>query len=403
MDEQTSNKALTGLRVLDLGTFVAAPFCATVLGEFGAEVLKVELPGSGDSLRTLGEERQGIPLLWLQEARNKHTITCNLRDKEGQEIIRDLVRAGYNVVVENFRPGTLERWNLGYGQLKAIDPGLIFARISGYGQDGPAKNLPGFGRIAQAFGGLTYLCGFPDRAPANPGSATIADYLSGLFAAFGILVAERHRAATGQGQIVDVALFESVFRILDSLAITYSVTGKVRERMGTATALAAPHNHFPTRDGKWVAIACTNDRIFARLASVMDMGELTVDPRFSRERDRVANRTDIDRIVEGWTKRHDLAGLISALNQAEIPCSPINSIADIFADTQFAARNALAAAMHPVLGEIKMPAVVPHLSDTPGGINWLGRELGADTDAVLGRVLNYSSERLAQLRERKVI
>lgn len=210
--------------MLDLGTFVAAPFCATVLGEFGAEVLKVELPGSGDSLRPLGEERQGIPLLWLQESRNRHTITCNLRDQAGQEIIRHLVRVGYNVIVENFRPGTLERWNLGYEQLKAIDIGLIMARISGYGQDGPARNLPGSGRIAQAFGGLTYLCGFPGRAPANPGSATIADYLSGLFAAYGILVAERHRAATRQGQIVDVALFDSVFRILDSLAITYSVT-----------------------------------------------------------------------------------------------------------------------------------------------------------------------------------
>jgi crotonobetainyl-CoA:carnitine CoA-transferase CaiB-like acyl-CoA transferase len=178
-----TNKALSGLRVLDLGTFIAAPFCATMLGEFGAEVLKIELPGSGDSARTLGEEREGIPLLWLQESRNKHTITCNLRDPEGQEIIRDLVRAGYNIVVENFRPGTLERWNLGYDSLKAVDDGLIMVRISGYGQEGPAKNLPGFGRIAQAFGGLTYLCGFPDRAPANPGSATIADYASGLFAA----------------------------------------------------------------------------------------------------------------------------------------------------------------------------------------------------------------------------
>jgi crotonobetainyl-CoA:carnitine CoA-transferase CaiB-like acyl-CoA transferase len=397
------DKPLAGLRVLDLGTFIAAPFCATMLGEFGAEVLKVELPDAGDSMRTLGEEREGIPLFWLQESRNKFAITCNLRDPEGQEVIRDLVRVGYDIVVENFRPGTLERWNLGYESLKAINNGLIMARISGYGQEGPARSLPGFGRIAQAFGGLTYLCGFPDRAPANPGSATIADYVSGLFAAYGVLTAERHRAATGTGQLIDIALFESVFRVLDSLAITYSVTGKVRERMGTATALAAPHNHYPTRDGKWVAIACTNDRIFARLASVMEQGELTTDPRFLRERERVANRADIDRIVEAWTRSHDLAPLISALNQAEIPCSPINSIADIFQDQQFAARAALTAFQHPILGEIKMPSVVPRLSETPGAIEWLGRGLGEDTSSVLGRALNYSAERIAELRSRGII
>jgi crotonobetainyl-CoA:carnitine CoA-transferase CaiB-like acyl-CoA transferase len=397
------DKPLAGLRVLDLGTFIAAPFCATMLGEFGAEVLKVELPDAGDSMRTLGEEREGIPLFWLQESRNKFAITCNLRDPEGQEVIRDLVRVGYDIVVENFRPGTLERWNLGYESLKAINNGLIMARISGYGQEGPARSLPGFGRIAQAFGGLTYLCGFPDRAPANPGSATIADYVSGLFAAYGVLTAERHRAATGTGQLIDIALFESVFRVLDSLAITYSVTGKVRERMGTATALAAPHNHYPTRDGKWVAIACTNDRIFARLASVMEQGELTTDPRFLRERERVANRADIDRIVEAWTRSHDLAPLISALNQAEIPCSPINSIADIFQDQQFAARAALTAFQHPILGEIKMPSVVPRLSETPGAIEWLGRGLGEDTSSVLGRALNYSAERIAELQSRGII
>jgi crotonobetainyl-CoA:carnitine CoA-transferase CaiB-like acyl-CoA transferase len=398
-----TDKPLSGLRVLDLGTFVAAPFCATMLGEFGAEVIKVELPGSGDSMRTLGDEREGIPLFWLQESRNKHAITCNLRDPEGQEIIRELVRAGYNIVVENFRPGTLERWNLGYDGLKAIDDGLIMVRISGYGQEGPAKNLPGFGRIAQAFGGLTYLCGFPDRAPANPGSATIADYVSGLFAAYGVLMAERHRATTGRGQLIDVALFESVFRILDSLAITYSVMGKVRERMGTATALAAPHNHYPTRDGKWVAIACTNDRIFARLAAVMEMAALTADPRFSAERERVANRVEIDSIVESWTRRHNMVPLIAALNEAEIPCSPINSIADIFQDAQFAARGTLATAQHPVLGEIKMPAVVPRLSETPGEIEWLGRGLGADTDAVLARTLSYDPARISRLRARGII
>ena len=397
------DKPLAGLRVLDLGTFVAAPFCGTLLAEFGAEVIKIEVPGTGDSLRTLGVERQGVPLLWLQEARNKYTVTCNLREPEGQAIIRDFVRGGYRIVLENFRPGTLERWNLAYDDLRAIDPGVIMVRISGFGQEGPAKARPGFGRIAQAFGGLTYLCGFPDRAPANPGSATIADYASGLFAAFGVLMAERHRAATGKGQCIDIALYESVFRILDSLAITYSVTGHVRERMGTATALAAPHNHYPTRDGKWVAIACTNDRIFARLAALMGKDDLVADPRFSGERARVANRAEIDRIVEAWTSGEDMAPLMSALERSEIPSSPIYSIADIFQDPQFAARQTLAKVAHPLLGEIAMPGIVPRLSETPGEIAWLGRELGADTDAVLKNALGYTAAKLSQLHARNII
>jgi crotonobetainyl-CoA:carnitine CoA-transferase CaiB-like acyl-CoA transferase len=398
-----SDRSLAGLRVLDLGTFIAAPFCGTILAEFGAEVIKIEVPGTGDSLRTLGEERSGIPLFWLQESRNKHAVTCNLREPDGQAAVRDFVRKGYTVVLENFRPGTLERWNLGYGNLSAIDPGLIMVRISGYGQDGPAKDRPGFGRIAQAFGGLTYLCGFPDRAPANPGSATIADYLSGLFAAYGVLMAERYRTATGRGQVIDVALYESVFRVLDSLAITYSVTGTVRERMGTATALAAPHNHYPTRDGKWIAIACTNDRIFARLAALMGKEELCRDPRFSRERERVANRAEIDSIVEAWTGGQDMAQLVDALQQSEIPSSAIHSIADIFQDPQFAARKSLTTVAHPVLGDIKMPAVIPHLSETPGEITWLGRELGADTDAVLTHALEYTAEQIKRLRARGIL
>jgi crotonobetainyl-CoA:carnitine CoA-transferase CaiB-like acyl-CoA transferase len=314
-----------------------------------------------------------------------------------------LVRGGYNVVLENFRPGTLERWNLSYEALSAIDPGVILVRISGFGQEGPARDRPGFGRIAQAFGGLTYLCGFPDRAPANPGSATIADYASGLFAAFGVLAAERHRAATGRGQIVDVALYEAVFRILDSLAITYAVNGTVRERMGTATALAAPHNHYPTRDGKWIAIACTNDQIFARLATLMGKDGLIRDPRFARARERVANRAEIDQIVAAWTAGQDMAVLMGSLETSEVPSSPIHSIADIFRDPQFRARGSLASVAHEVLGEVRMPAIVPRLSETPGEIAWPGRDLGADTDAVLAAALGYAPERLEALRARGVI
>lgn len=382
-----SSMPLRNLKVLDLGTPIAAPFCATILAEFGAEVIKIEVPGKGDSLRTLGASRDGAPLFWLQESRNKHTITCNLRERAGQEIVRDFVHNGYNVVVENFRPGTLESWGLGYKDLSAIDPSLIMGRISGYGQDGPNKDLPGFGRIAQAFGGLTYLCGFPDRPPANPGSVTNADYLSGLFVAFGVLVADHERRATGKAPVIDVALYESIFRILDSVVITYSVTGAVRERLGTATALTAPHNHYPTMDGRWIAIACTDDRIFRRLAQLMGQPGLTADSRFANERARVLNREAIDAIVEQWTRTMDLAPLKAALRGAEIPSSPIYSIADISADPQYESRGDLAHVTHPRLGEIRMPSVVPRLSAPPGRIARLGRDLGEDTDKLLSKPL----------------
>jgi crotonobetainyl-CoA:carnitine CoA-transferase CaiB-like acyl-CoA transferase len=394
---------LEDVRVLDLGTFISAPFCGTLLGEFGADVLKVELPGDGDSLRTLGEQRQRLGLLWLQEARNKRGITCNLREPEGQAIVRDLVASGYDVVLENFRPGTLERWNLGYEQLRAVDAGVILARVSGYGQDGPSAGKPGFGRIAQAFGGLTYLSGFPDRPPANPGSATIADYLAGLFTAFGVMVALRFRAAQGTGQVIDVSLYESIFRILDNLAITYGATGKVRERSGTATPLAAPHNHYLTADGGWVAIACTNDRIFGRLARAMDRPELADDPRFEHARLRVANREAIDELVARWTSRLGRDELLGRLDRAQVPCSPINSIADAFKDPQFIGRGTIMALDHELLGTLRMPAVVPRLSATPGLVHRFGPALGEHTDEVLGERLGYPPERLRSLRERGIV
>jgi len=401
--ESISPRALEGVRVLDLGTFIAAPFCGTLLAGFGADVIKVEQPGDGDSLRTLGEQAAGYSLFWLQEARNKRAITCNLRDPAGQQLIRELVAAGYDIVLENFRPGTLERWALGYEDLRAVHPGVILARISGYGQTGPARDKPGFGRIAHAFGGLTYLAGFPDRPPANPGSATLADYAAGLFTAFGVMVAREHRARTDRGQVIDVALYEAIFRMMDNLAITYSVNGTVRERAGTATPLAAPHNHYPTADGKWIAIACTNDRIFGRLAGVMQQLGLGADPRFSSTHRRAANRQAIDALVEDWTREHTLAELVHLLDEADVPSSPIYSIADAVKDPQYQARGTLLSVEHPRVGRMQMPAVIPRLSETPGAVTSLGPELGQDTEAVLGGVLGYTSECLADLLQRGVI
>lgn len=397
-----SHGPLQGVQVLDLGTFIAAPFCATLLAEFGADVLKVEQPGTGDSLRTLGEQAAGYGLFWLQEARNKRAITCNLRDPGGQRIIRELVAAGYDIVLENFRPGTLEHWGLGYDDLRAVQPGVILARISGYGQTGPARDKPGFGRIAHAFGGLTYLSGFPDRPPVNPGSATIADYAAGLFAAFGVMVAREHRTRTGRGQVIDVALYEAIFRMMDNLAVTYSVNGTVRERAGTATPLAAPHNHYPTADGKWIAIACTNDRLFTRLTRSMRRPDLTADPRFTTTHTRAANREAIDELVADWTRKQPLADLVHLLDEAEVPSSPIYSIAEAVKDPQYQARGTLLTVEHPRVGRMQMPAVIPRLSETPGAVTSLGPELGQDTDAVLGGVLGYTLECLADLRRRGV-
>src|SRR5919198_331464 len=289
---------LAGVTVLDLATFLAAPLCATLLGEFGAEVVKVEQPGVGDDLRRLGlpAGEAGSSYWWLVEARNKKSITCNLRDPEGQALIRRLV-ASTDVVTENFRPGTLERWNLGWSELSHERPSLVMVRISAFGQTGPRRERPGFGRIAAAVGGLSYLSGYPDRPPVTPGTPTVPDYLAGVFAAVGALVALRHAERTGQGQVVDLALYEAVLRVLDDAIGVYGGTGQVRERIGSGTESAVPHNHYASRDGRWVAIACTNDRMFGRLVAAMGRADLSHDPRMATTPARLGHRQVVDELV----------------------------------------------------------------------------------------------------------
>src|SRR5213594_4269135 len=293
-----SRPALAGVTVLDLATFLAAPLCATFLGEFGADVVKVEQPGVGDDLRRLGPSAggSGSSYWWFVEARNKKSITCNLRDPEGQALIRRLV-ASTGVVTENFRPGTLERWNLGWSELSRVRPALVMVRISAFGQTGPHRGRPGFGRIAAAVGGLSYVSGYPDRPPVTPGTPTVPDYLAGVFAAVGALAALRHAERTGHGQVVDVGLYEPVLRVLDDAIAVYSGTGVVRERIGSGTESATPHNHYRTRDGRWLAIACTNDRMFGRLLGAMDRADLRDDPRLTTTRQRLAHRQLVDDLV----------------------------------------------------------------------------------------------------------
>jgi crotonobetainyl-CoA:carnitine CoA-transferase CaiB-like acyl-CoA transferase len=398
--------ALDGLTVLDLGTFIAAPFAAGLLAEFGADVIKVEQPGIGDPIRDLGTKVGGRALFWALEGRGRRSITCNLRLPRGQELALELIRRS-DVVIENFRPGTLERWNLGYERMRAANPGVILLRISAFGQTGPYAGRPGFGRIAQAFGGLTYLAGYPDRPPVLPGSATLADYAAGLYGALAVLAAKQYRDRTGRGQVIDVSLFESIFRFTDYLALAYDTLGVVRERTGTQ-AHAAPHNHYPTADGKWIAIACTSDRIFQRLATAIrahdpEQPDWSADPGFDTMEKRVARREEVDARVAAWTRRFTLAELRARLDAAEVPNSPIYSIADIFEDPQYRARWTLVPVDDPVLGTVRVPAPVPRLSKTPTRRLSPAPELGQHNEEIYCGMLGLSAAELAELRAAGVV
>lgn len=399
----TLPKPLAGKRVLDCATFIAGPTCATLLGEFGAEVIKVELPGVGCPLRQFGTVTEtGMSLLWLSESRNKQSLTLDLRKPEGAEILRLLVRQSH-VLVENFQPGTLESWGVGWNELAAANPALVMVRISAYGQTGPYRDRPGFGRIANAFGGLSYLAGDPDRPPVTPGSATLPDYMSGLYGALGALLALRTAEQNGVGQVVDVGLYESIFRILDELAPAYAYRGTVRERMGPGTVNAVPHSHYPTADGKWIAIACTSDKIFQRLAGLMGRPELAGNGAWGTTAKRQAAREAVDAFVAEWTGTQTAADLLRRCEEAQVPCGPLYSIADIFADPHYAARANIARLPVAGLGAIMVPNVVPKLSATPGGVDAAGPALGAHTDAILSELLGLDQRRLDELRARKVI
>ena len=396
-------KALQGLRVIDVSSFLAGPFCSTQLAEFGAEVIKLELPQVGDALRKFGTMTpSGDSLPWLQECRNKKSATLDLRKPEGADLLKRLV-AGADVLVENFQPGTLEKWGLGWTTLEQVNPRLIMVRISGFGQTGPYSPRPGFGRIGNAFGGLSYLAGYPDRPPVTPGSATIPDYLAGLYGAFGTMLALRARDITGRGQFIDIALYEPVFRILDELAASFHYKGYVRERMGPGTVNVVPHSHYPTSDKKWIAIACTSDKIFARLAELQGEPSLAGDGRWGKVADREKDRAAVDQWVTRWSEQHTLAALIALCIEFEVPCGPVNSIAEIFADPQYQARENILFMQDPRVGEIAMPNVVPRLSATPGRVEWLGPTLGQHNDDVFKGLLGLTDREIAILKDKGVV
>ena len=396
-------RPLQGIRVLDVSSFLAGPFCATQLGEFGAEVIKIELPKVGDALRKFGTiTKAGDGLLFLQESRNKKAATLDLRKPEGAEILKRLV-SQTDVLVENFQPGTMEKWGLGWNVLQAHNPELVMVRISGFGQSGPYSPRPGFGRIGNAFGGLSYLAGYPDRPPVTPGSATIPDYLAGLYGALGVMYALRARDMTGRGQFIDIGLYEPIHRILDELTAAYHHGGFVRERMGPGTVNVAPHSHYPTKDGKWIAIACTSDKIFARLAELLREPDLAGEGRWGNVKDRVKDRENVDAWVTRWTEKHTLDELMKLCDSVDVPYGPVNSIAEIFEDPQYKARENIMFFKDPRIGEIAMPNVCPRLSDTPGTIEWLGPALGEHNDEIYKGLLGMSDRELGMLRDKGVI
>ena len=396
-------QALAGLFVVDLATFVAAPFCCTLLGEFGAEVVKVEQPGRGDDLRRLGTPvADGLSYWWLSESRNKKSITCDLRTPEGQGLMRKLAGQA-DILAENFRPGTMEGWNLGWPELSAANPALIMVRISAFGQTGPYRERPGFGRIAAAVSGVSYLSGYPDRPPVSPGTPTIPDYLAGTLGALGALIALRHRERTGEGQVVDVGLYEPMLRMLDELVPVYAATGRGRERIGSGTEYVVPHNHYQARDGAWIAIACTNDRMFSRLvAQAMKRPELATE--FGSMPERIRRRVELDAIVQAWVAEADAKTVLARLDAAEVPCGPVNSARDLFEDPQVRARENIVELPSPLGGLLAMAGVVPKLSRTPGRIETTGPvELGAHNEEVYCGRLGLSRDDLAALRRKNVV
>ncbi len=393
---------LVGLRVLDLSTMIAAPFGAALLGDFGAEVIKVELPGSGDTLRGLSPFWEGQSLYWATLARNKKSVTLDVRTPRGRELLLRLV-ATTDVVMEAFRPGTLERWELGYEALKAANPDVVLVRCSGYGQDGPYRDRAGYGTPATAISGLTGITGFADRPPISWPIA-LADYLAGLFGALAALAALRdrdHRKAGGQA--VDVSLYESVFRLLEAPISEYGKLGHVRERTGFRTGISAPVGTYSTRDGRWMVLSVSNERIWQRCATAMGLPELTADPRFTTNADRVVHADALDEHVAGWFAARDATVVQDILDEAGVPVCPVNSMADVFADPHFVARGNIVEVEDSAMGPLPMPSVVPTFSETPGAIRHAGPALGEHNDDVYRGLLGLDEATLAELRTEGII
>ena len=394
-------RPLEGIRVVELGSLIAGPFAGKTLGDFGAEVVKIEPPGSGDPLRTWRAPEGETAVWWHVQSRNKKSVAVDLRRAEGQDLVRRLAVAA-DVVIENFRPGTLEQWGLDYDTLSRLNPGLIMLRISGYGQTGPLRDLPGFGVIAEAMGGLRHITGMPGQPPVRPG-ISIGDSLSALHGVIGVLLALYHRATRGgQGQMIDVALYESVFNMMEGAVAEFDRYGLQREPAGSALPGVAPTNAYPCADGRYVLIAGNGDSIFKRLMTLVGRDDLGQDPRLASNPGRVREMATIDEAISQWTRRHGLDETLRQLAEARIPAGRPYTVADIVGDQHYRARGMLRSIDLPDGSTLQVPGVVPKLSATPGDFAGGGPALGADTDAVL-RALGLPDDELRRLRERGVI
>ena len=395
---------LEGIRVVDVGTFLAGPYAASIMGEFGAEVLKVEHPIAGDPMRRFGVAtmRPDATLAWLSEARNRKSVTIDLRQPEGVDLFLKLL-AKSDVLIENFRPGRMEEWGIGWDVVSAANPRLVMLRVSGYGQTGPYRHRSGFAHIAHAVGGLSYLAGFPGETPVVPGSNPLGDYISSLQGCIGVMLALRHAEKTGEGQVIDIGIYEAVFRLLEEIAGAYGMFGKVREREGSGSFVAVPHGHFRTKDDHWIAIACTTDKMFERLADAMERPELASSAAYGDQRKRLAARDIVNELVTEWVRSQSRADVMQRCLDAQVPVGQLNSIADIFEDPHFEARGNLQTFKEPGIGKVVVPGVVPTLSETPGRITNLGPKLGSDTEQVMTDLLELTRTEINKLKKQRII
>ena len=401
-DDSANTGPLADLRLIEMGTLLAGPFCGQLMGDFGAEVIKVEPPGKGDPMREWGQEKaHGMSLWWPVIARNKKSVTLNLRENEGQEIARELISKA-DFLLENFRPGTMERWNLSYEELKKINPGLIMIRVSGYGQTGPYSKRAGFGAVGESMGGLRYVCGDPLAPPSRMG-ISIGDSLAATFACVGALSALHHRERTGEGQVVDSAIYEAVLNMMESLITEYDKAGYIRERQGSILPNVAPSNIYPTKDKNMILIAANQDTVFKRLTEAMERPDLAEDERYQTHSARGAHQVELDTIVAAWTQTIDAATLEDMMEEYGIPSGKIYRAPEMLEDAHFRARDAIIKTQHPKFGELLMQNVAPKLSATPGSVRTPGPGLGQHNEEIYQGLLEFDSDKIAALNSRGII